>query len=233
MRFRDSASDPPRSSLQRSPFPWLRPRAPWTPRATSRCSTSPTIRHASSTRSSTPPSPSTGRRRPARPSPSGSRTAARASRRARSSTASRPTSSRWPWPTTSTPSHQHGKLIPANWQTRLPNNSAPYTSTIVFVVRKGNPKGIKDWDDLVKPGVSVDHAEPEDLGRRAVELPRRMGLRAPAEQGRRGRGAGFRHARCTRTCPCWTRARAARRRRSPSAASATCSSRGRTRPSSR
>ena len=44
-------------------------------------------------------------------------------------------------------------LIPENWQTRLPHNSAPYTSTIVFLVRKGNPKGIKDWDDLVKPGV--------------------------------------------------------------------------------
>jgi len=42
-------------------------------------------------------------------------------------------------------------LLPADWQTRLPNNSAPYTSTIIFLVRKGNPKGIKDWDDLVKP----------------------------------------------------------------------------------
>ena len=47
------------------------------------------------------------------------------------------------------------KLLPANWQTRLPNNSTPYTSTIVFLVRKGNPKHIKDWDDLVKPGVSA------------------------------------------------------------------------------
>ena len=50
---------------------------------------------------------------------------------------------------------QRAKLLPANWQSRLPNNSTPYTSTIVFLVRKGNPKGIKDWDDLVKPGVSV------------------------------------------------------------------------------
>ncbi len=47
------------------------------------------------------------------------------------------------------------KLLPANWQTRLANNSTPYTSTIVFVVRKGNPKKIKGWDDIVKPGVSV------------------------------------------------------------------------------
>ena len=60
--------------------------------------------------------------------------------------------------------HQQGKLIPANWQTRLPNNSAPYTSTIVFVVRKGNPKGIKDWDDLVKPGVSVITPNPKTSG---------------------------------------------------------------------
>ena len=60
--------------------------------------------------------------------------------------------------------HQQAKLIPANWQTRLPNNSAPYTSTIVFVVRKGNPKGIKDWDDLVKPGVSVITPNPKTSG---------------------------------------------------------------------
>ncbi len=53
---------------------------------------------------------------------------------------------------------------------------APYTSTIVFLVRKGNPKGIKDWGDLVKRRRRGDHAEPEDLGRRALELPRRLGL---------------------------------------------------------
>src|SRR5215510_10088521 len=45
---------------------------------------------------------------------------------------------------------QRGNLLPANWQSRLPNNSAPYTSTIVFLVRKGNPKKIKDWNDLVR-----------------------------------------------------------------------------------
>ena len=48
-----------------------------------------------------------------------------------------------------------GGLIPANWQTRLPMNSTPYTSTIVFLVRKGNPKNIHDWADLVRPGLSV------------------------------------------------------------------------------
>jgi sulfate/thiosulfate transport system substrate-binding protein len=51
--------------------------------------------------------------------------------------------------------------MPANWQTRLPNASAPYTSTVVFLVRKGNPKHIKDWDDLVKPGVSVITPNPK------------------------------------------------------------------------
>ncbi|MFO1148389.1 MAG: sulfate ABC transporter substrate-binding protein [Alsobacter sp.] len=54
--------------------------------------------------------------------------------------------------------------IPADWQKRLPNNSSPYTSTIVFVVRKGNPKAIKDWDDLVKPGVAVITPNPKTSG---------------------------------------------------------------------
>jgi len=57
-----------------------------------------------------------------------------------------------------------GKLLPANWQGRLPNNSAPYTSTIVFLVRKGNPKGIRDWGDLVKPGVKVITPNPKTSG---------------------------------------------------------------------
>ena len=59
---------------------------------------------------------------------------------------------------------QGARLLPANWQSRLPNNSAPYTSTIVFVVRKGNPKGVRDWDDLVKPGVSVITPNPKTSG---------------------------------------------------------------------
>ena len=54
--------------------------------------------------------------------------------------------------------------LPANWRGRLPNNNAPYTSTIVFLVRKGNPKGIKDWDDLGKPGVAVITPQPQDSG---------------------------------------------------------------------
>ena len=59
---------------------------------------------------------------------------------------------------------QQAKLLPADWQKRLPNNSTPYTSTIVFLVRKGNPKGIKDWDDLVKPGVTVVVPNPKTSG---------------------------------------------------------------------
>lgn len=59
---------------------------------------------------------------------------------------------------------QKGKLIPADWQKRLPHNSSPYTSTIVFVVRRGNPKRIHDWDDLVKPGVSVITPNPKTSG---------------------------------------------------------------------
>jgi sulfate/thiosulfate transport system substrate-binding protein len=59
---------------------------------------------------------------------------------------------------------EKANLLPKNWQTRLPNNSAPYTSTIVFLVRKGNPKHIKDWDDLVKPGVAVITPNPKSSG---------------------------------------------------------------------
>ena len=55
-------------------------------------------------------------------------------------------------------------LIAADWQKRLPDNSAPYTSTIVFLVRKGNPKNIKDWDDLVKPGIKVVTPNPKTSG---------------------------------------------------------------------
>ena len=57
-----------------------------------------------------------------------------------------------------------GQLIPANWQGRLPDNSAPYTSTIVFLVRKGNPKNIHDWGDLMRPGVSVITPNPKTSG---------------------------------------------------------------------
>ena len=60
--------------------------------------------------------------------------------------------------------HKNGQWIPADWQKRLPHNSSPYTSTIVLVVREGNPKGIKDWDDLVKPGIKVITPNPKTSG---------------------------------------------------------------------
>jgi sulfate transport system substrate-binding protein len=59
---------------------------------------------------------------------------------------------------------KNAKGLPADWQTRFPHNSSPYTSTIVFLVRKGNPKGIQDWDDLVKPGVAVITPNPKTSG---------------------------------------------------------------------
>jgi sulfate/thiosulfate-binding protein len=60
--------------------------------------------------------------------------------------------------------HAHGDLLPADWQSKLPENSTPYTSTIVLLVRKGNPKHIKDWDDVVRPDVSVITANPKTSG---------------------------------------------------------------------
>jgi sulfate/thiosulfate-binding protein len=60
--------------------------------------------------------------------------------------------------------HTVGNLIPKDWQKRLPHNSSPYTSTIVLVVREGNPKNIKDWDDLVKPGIKVITPNPKTSG---------------------------------------------------------------------
>lgn len=59
---------------------------------------------------------------------------------------------------------QKGKLIPANWQTRLPNNSVPSASPTVFLVRKGNPKQVKDWDDLIRPGVTSVIPNPKTSG---------------------------------------------------------------------
>ena len=72
------------------------------------------------------------------------------------------------------------KLLPANWQTRLPHGSTPYYSTIVFLVRKGNPKGLHDWGDLIKPGVQVITANPKTSGGARWKLSRSMGL---CEQG--------------------------------------------------
>ena len=59
---------------------------------------------------------------------------------------------------------KNGGWLSADWQKKLPHNASPYTSTIVLVVRKGNPKGIKDWDDLARPGVSVITPNPKTSG---------------------------------------------------------------------
>ena len=59
---------------------------------------------------------------------------------------------------------ERGGLVPANWRTLLPNNAVPYTTTMVFLVRKGNPKNIKDWSDLARPGVQVVIANPKTSG---------------------------------------------------------------------
>src|SRR5690554_2801845 len=60
--------------------------------------------------------------------------------------------------------HQHSRRLQATWQSRLPHNSAPYTSTIVFVVRDGNPKNVRDWDDIVRPGIEVITPNPKTSG---------------------------------------------------------------------
>jgi sulfate transport system substrate-binding protein len=73
-------------------------------------------------------------------------------------------------------------LIHKDWQKRLPQNSSPYTSTIVFLVRKGNPKGIKDWNDLIRSRRAGDHAQSEDVRRRALELPGGVGIREAQER---------------------------------------------------
>ena len=85
---------------------------------------------------------------------------------------------------------RESKRLPANWQSRLPNNSSPYTSTIVFLVRKGNPKAIKDWADLVKDGVAVITPNPKTSGGArwnylaawAYELDRTKGDQAAARK---------------------------------------------------
>ena len=118
---------------------------------------------------------------------------------------------------------ENGGLLAGDWQKRLPNNSSPYTSTIVFLVRKGNPKGIKDWDDLAQARRVGHHAEPEDLGRRALELPGGLGLGAAPAGRQRGQGARTSSAKLYKQ-RAGARRRRARRRPPPSssAASATC-----------
>jgi ABC-type sulfate transport system substrate-binding protein len=127
---------------------------------------------------------------------------------------------------------EKAKLLPVDWQKRLPHNSTPYSSTYIFLVRKGNPKGIRNWDDLVKPGVSVVTANPKTSGGRAgaTSRPTASPSSSPAATTPRRRTSS---PSCSPTCRCSTPVRAARPSPSPSAASATCCSPGRTRPTCR
>jgi sulfate/thiosulfate-binding protein len=125
---------------------------------------------------------------------------------------------------------EKGKLIPKDWQKRLPNNSAPYTSTIVFLVRKGNPERDPGLDDLVQAGCVGHHAQPQNLGRRALELPGRLGLRLKKIGGDEAKARDF-VAALYKNVRCSTPARAVRPRPLWSAASATCCFLGKTKRS--
>ena len=118
-------------------------------------------------------------------------------------------------------------LINPGWKDELPNSSLPYTSTIVFVVRKGNPKGIKDWPDLVKPGVEIVTPNPKTSGNGQLSLLQRLGIRRAARRLARGRRSTSSRSSTSRS-RCWTPARAARPRRSCRRRSATSTWPGRT-----
>src|ERR1035437_9776362 len=97
---------------------------------------------------------------------------------------------------------ERGKLIPQDWQARLPNNSAPYTSTIVLVVRKGNPKQIKDWDDLVKPGISIITPNPRTSGGARWNYLAAWGYALKKFGGDEGKARDF-VTRLCRNVPAW------------------------------
>ena len=116
---------------------------------------------------------------------------------------------------------EKGHLLPADWAGRLPNQSVPFTSTIVFLVREGNPKKIRDWADLVRPGVVPVIPNPKTSGTAATATSRPGPPRcAPVAVTRPPRARSW--ASCSRRSRSWTRAAAARRRPSSSAGSATC-----------
>ncbi len=116
------------------------------------------------------------------------------------------------------------KLLPEDWQKRRPNNSAPYTSTIVFLVRKGNPKAIKDWDDLVRPGLEVITPNPKTSGGAQWNFLLPMPMRKIRRKTRRHLSQPS-----TRTLRCSTAVRVARPLRSRSVRLVTSISPGRTR----
>ena len=163
-------------------------------RRTSNCSTSLTIRPANSTPSSTRRSPKSGKAETGETVTISSRTAARASRRARSSMGSKPTSSRSPWPTTSTRLPKRRGSSPADWQKRLPHNSLALHLDHRLPRPQGQPEGDQG---LGRPGQARrrgDHAQSQDLGRRALELPGRLGLCAEARTAATKQGTRVRDA---------------------------------------
>jgi sulfate transport system substrate-binding protein len=117
---------------------------------------------------------------------------------------------------------EKGKLIATDWQKRLPNNSTPYSSTVVFLVRKGNPKQIKDWDDLVKPRISVITPNPKTSGGARWNYLAAYGLRPQSAAMVIKPKPAHSSTNSFATCRCSTPGRAARRRHSFSARSATC-----------
>ena len=119
--------------------------------------------------------------------------------------------------------------IPADWRTRLPNNSTPYTSTIIFLVRGRQSEGHQGLGRPGQGGRGGHHPEPQDLRRRPLELPRRVGLRARGSTAATRPRSRSSSAPSTGTCRCSTPPPADRRPPSPSAASATCCLPGRTR----
>ena len=125
---------------------------------------------------------------------------------------------------------QGGPASPPTGRSGCRTTAAPYTSTIVFLVRKGNPKGIKDWGDLVQPGVvGRSRRTRRPRAARAGTTSRRGAGRCASRAATRRKARGLRRRSSSRTCRCSTPARAARRRPSSSAASATSCSPGRTR----
>ena len=127
---------------------------------------------------------------------------------------------------------QNAGLLPADWQKRLPQNSTPYTSTIVFLVRKGNPKHIKDWDDLVKPGISVITPNPKTSGGARWNYLAAWAYALKQPGGNEQTAQEF-VKRLYKNVPVLDSGRAARPQLSCSAKSATCSSPGKTRRFSR
>ena len=164
-------------------------------RPTSRCSTCPTIRPASSMPTSTRPSRPSTRPRPARPSRS-SQSHGGSGKQARSVIDGLDADVVTLALAYDIDAHRGRGFLPQDWQKRLPHNASPYTSTIVFLVRKGNPKNIKDWDDLAKPGVKVITPNPKTSGGARWNYLAAWGY-ALKKTRQRGEGEGVRQERST------------------------------------